>query len=168
MKESSKTAAALLLAALTFCLCGCVRDERFDYSELNVRIGELGERYRMDETKLYFSDDVYYYYYSLTEENDILLTLKEDETKRLERITLTCDETDTAAADDFYALAILLARVFIPGADIAALREETCMDDPAELKAKTICTYASGAYRASLFASGNVRCFMLFYERNKE
>ena len=165
MKKTSKMPAIALLLALTVCLGGCVRDERFDHSELNVRIAEQNEKYRMDETRIFFSDSVYYYYYSLSGENDMLLTLKEDETKRLERITLTYDETDKDAAADFYALAAILAGVFIPRADLTALRAQTCMDDPAALKAKTLCTYSAGAYKASLFAAGDIRCFMLFYEK---
>ncbi len=114
---------------------------------------------------MYFAVGVYYRTLSINKEEDTLLTLKEDETGRLQRITLTlCSPYGGAGSDIFREYALALAQAFIPAADLSRLREETGLDDPEALRAHTLLQYRQGvSYRASLFGTDVSVSFVLEY-----
>ena len=165
MKNMRIFAVIPLLFALLLPFAACAKEKRFDYSELNLRLTALMPAAAIDESALFYADGIYYYYYTLASEHDTLLTMKEDASGRLERVTLTADETAlNTAFDSFRTLSLALAEVFIPEADTEALRAGVSFDDMEYLSAHTLCTYTQGFYKASLFLTSQTVCFMLLYE----
>ena len=159
-----KTALFALILALALPFCGCTRDKRFDYTELDLRLEELAPQFAFRCEDLFFADGVYYCYYSLGAPNDALLTAKEDADGRLDRITLTlaAPPTDPRFAD-FRAFALALAEIFIPEADTAAICEKTKLDAPAAMLEQTLGCCRSGFYSAAAFAAPEATCFILQY-----
>ena len=88
-KRLLKYAACGLMLTLALPLTGCVKDKRFDYTELNVRLEETAPQFTFTYTDLFFADGVYYCYYSFSAPEDALLTMKEDQDGKLDRVTLT-------------------------------------------------------------------------------
>ncbi len=163
-KTILKIAAAALILSILPPLCGCARDKRFDYTELNVRLREIAPQYAFTYTDLFYADGVYYCYYSFTEPEDALLTMKEDADGRLDRVTLTLAAPPTdprwETCRDF---ALILAEIFIPEADTEAIRAETRLDDPAAMLEHTLSTYTNGFYSAAAFAAEPAVSFILRY-----
>ena len=164
MKKTSVIAFAALAALFPALLCGCVKNKRFDYSELNLRLRKTAPAFCFDETSLYFHDGAYFCFYSFSEDDDILLALNEDENGKLDRITLTLrGATDAAARDSFCAFAAALAEVFIPEAETQRLLEETGLYDPVRARAHTLLTFTQGFYSAALFSTAMGETFLLEY-----
>ena len=154
---------ALLLAA------GCVKDKRFDYSELALRLAQIDETYAFSESDLFFADGIYYCYYSLGAADDTLLTMKEDADGKLDRVTLTLSAPPTDARyGAFRDFALTLAEIFIPEADLKALREKTNLDSPEALLKKTVSYYTNGFYSAAVFAARQGTCFVMKYSTEYE
>ena len=163
-KKLQKGAAWGLILLLLLPLAGCVKDKRFDYSELNFRLRETEPRFTFADTDLFYADGVYYCYYSLGEAEDALLTMKEDAEGKLERVTLTLAAPPTDPRfDDFREFALALAEIFIPGADTEAIRAATNLDFPAVLLQQTLSTYCNGFYSAAAFACEPAVSFILRY-----
>ena len=168
-KIMPKLTAAGLILLLLIPFSGCVRDERFDYSELNLRLAELGERFSFDEETLFFADGVYYCYYTLGEPEDALLTMKEDADGKLDRVTLALAAPPTDARYGIFKdFALALTEVFIPNADKEAIRAQMHLDAPDEMLARTLSSYGNGFYSASVLAVPQGVCFMMEYSVNYE
>lgn len=109
-----------------FLLSSCKKADRFDISELSLRLGEVNESYSFDYENIFYSDEIYYIYYSFFEENDMLLTAMEDEDGNLIRVSLgiweTADEVSVAAYKDFCQA---LTDVFVSEKERKGLVEET-------------------------------------------
>ena len=153
-----------MLAALLLCLplASCARNVRFDYSELNIRLREADDAFCFRETELLYADSTYYAFYAVNGEDGMLLTMRGDETGLLDRVTLTLDADAKEAAGTFVSFAEALARVFIPGVDMDALREKTGLPDAASgafdgLFRGIPGRYETGFYRAELIP-GNEGC----------
>ena len=163
-KKLYQTGAVLLAVLLALPLFGCVRDKRFDYSELNLRLRERSPAYGFAEADLFFADDVYYCLYTLEQPDDVLLTMRQDAEQKLVRVTLTlAAPPEDGRFDAFRQFALALAEVFIPDADTDALRESLQLDDPAGMRQKTLCEYTQGFYSASAFAAEKAVCVILRY-----
>lgn len=89
MKKNKKTVMCLLLAFLCVLFSGCTRSERIDYSELNRRLKKEDKAFSFSEKDVFFRDGVYYAFYSVLSEEDMLLTMKENDEGRLTCVTLT-------------------------------------------------------------------------------
>lgn len=164
MKIFKKSVNFIVMMSLILGLSSCVKDKRFDYSELNIRLKNVSPEFVFDETELFYSDSVYYIYYSLNSENDMLLTLKEDEKMKLERITLTLDaEKADMSGETFKKFALTLADIFIPELNVNALIEATGIDDVSSYTTDIMKSFSEGFYKAVLFCSGEAACFMLLY-----
>lgn len=163
-KKLQKGVAWGLLPAILLSLAGCVKDKRFDYSELNYRLREKAPQFSFRETDLFYADGVYYCYYSLGETEDTLLTMKEDAEGKLDRVTLTLAAPPTDARfEDFRNFALALAEIFIPAADTEAIRAAANLDSPALLLQQTLSTYSNGFYSAAAFAGEPAVSFILRY-----
>ena len=164
MRFLQKLTVFFLIPSILAACCSCVSDKRFDYSELNIRLGKSAPRYVFSESGMFCSGGVYYCYYSLNAENDMLLTLKEDEKGKLNRISLTLDiESFEESAGDFSLFSLALAEIFIPDADMDSLARETGIKDFSLYSSDVMKSYAQGFYKAALFGSREAACFMLFY-----
>lgn len=159
-----KTAALSVITALVFSFSACVKDKRFDYSELNLRLGKEAPEFVFDENGLFCSDGVYYVFYSLCSEDDMLLTLKEDEKGRLTRVCLTLDaEKAEKGADAFSRLSLALAKIFIPELDTVKMLEETGLGEFTAGGGDGMKSHVYGFYTAVLFKCEEGACFMLTY-----
>ncbi len=163
LKKAQKYAIFVLLPALLLA-SGCVKDKRFDYSELALRLAQIDAAYAFSDSDLFFADGVYYCYYSLGQADDTLLTVKEDAEGKLDRVTLTLSAPPTDARfGAFRDFALTLAQVFIPEADLKALREKTNLDAPGALLKQTVSYYTNGFYSAAVFAAAQGTCFVMRY-----
>ena len=168
LKKAQISVVFLLLSALLLS-AGCVKDKRFDYSELALRLAQADEAYAFRESDLFFADGIYYCYYSLGEADDTLLTMKEDADGKLDRVTLTLSAPPTDARyDAFRDFALTLAEIFIPDADTEAIREKTNLDAPEALLKQTVTYYTNGFYSAAVFAAQQGTCFVMRYSTTYE
>lgn len=105
----------LLFIIFAFCCCSCTREDRFDYSELSIRLEKQNDAFAFNDENIFYSQQVYYTYYSFDGEDDVLLTAKEDTDGSLIRITLSvwgsASEKTVSAYLDFCSA---LKTVFIP------------------------------------------------------
>lgn len=152
----------IMLACLSL-FSGCRRNSRFDYSELSRRLGEVNESFSFRESDLFFSDGTYYVYYGFTAENDMLLTLKEDETGLLSEVTLSLDGDCPDAVPIFRTFSLVLADLFIPDVDGTALAAELGLDIPDEILSARTARCACGFYRADFFGTEQGAVFALKY-----
>ncbi len=168
LKKAQKYAIFVLLPALLLA-SGCVKDKRFDYSELALRLAQIDAAYAFSDSDLFFADGVYYCYYSLGQADDTLLTVKEDAEGKLDRVTLALAAPPTDARyEAFRDFALALAEVFIPNADKEAIRAQMHLDAPDEMLAHTLSSYGNGFYSASVLAVPQGVCFLLEYSVNYE
>ena len=159
-----KTVVFLLIPALALPLAGCVKDKRFDYTELNLRLASLAPAYAFEITDLFFADGVYYCYYSFSQPEDALLTMKEDGDGRLERVSLALAAPPTDPRfEQFREFALALAAAFLPDADPADVSEKTALDAPEAMLEHTLCRWTDGFYAAASFAAAQATCFILTY-----
>ena len=164
MKKAKIIVKTLLAGLLIAALCGCVRNKRFDYSELNLRLRETAPAYCFDDTSLLFDGEVYFCCYSFAGDNDTLLTLKEDKTGFLERITLTMNSPPgNEGYEAFQSFALALAQVFIPDAETNRLCEETGLFDTCLLRENTLLTFSQGFWSAALLGTDVSVTFILSY-----
>ena len=158
MKRRRMAALPLLLAALL--LGACRREARFDFLELNARLRAADKSFCFPEDAVFYKDGTYYVYCSLQSENDALLSMREDEDGRLDRISLTLTAEDRDAAQRFAAFSRLLAGLFIPDCDLDALCAQTGLDDAA-LFQETMRAFTQDRYTAVLFGSQTAACFFV-------
>ncbi|MCH5197619.1 MAG: hypothetical protein J1E34_01825 [Oscillospiraceae bacterium] len=164
MKIIKKIVIFAVILSVVLSFSSCVKDKRFDYSELNIRLKKDAPEFVFDESEIFFSDSVYYVYYSLNSEDDMLLTLKEDERMKLERITLTLDSKKAEeSGETFRKFALALANIFIPELNESALIDATGINDVSSYTSDIMKSYTEGFYKAVLFCSGEAACFMLLY-----
>ena len=164
MKNTRKYSFLSLIVSFSVLFCGCVRNKRFDYSELNLRLSRTAPEFCFDDASLLFDGEMYFCFYSFSGENDTLFTLKEDETGFLERVTLTTDgPPGREGYEDFQSFALALAQVFIPDAETDRLCKETGLYDTPLLRENTLLTFTQVFYSAALLATDVSVTFVLQY-----
>ena len=157
-----RRSAALLCAVLL--PAACSRPAQPDLTTLRREIKKEAPRFEIAPDALFFSNSVFYYFYSLHDDNDLLLTLKEDDRRKICRITLTAKRNSPAAAEDLPVLGELLARLLIPGCDLLALREATGLWEPPAQTPENgapASFYRTGHYRAALYTGERALCFII-------
>ena len=92
----------------------------------------------------------------------MLLTMREDDEGKLDRLTLALGEKQ--AAGDFMLLASALAQIFIPGADTAAIDAETGFLQPSAVLGNGVGVWREGFYSLSLWASPDMPVVVLEYD----
>lgn len=75
-----KTLSFLLIFFVCFSFFACRRENRFDFSELMLRLERSDDRIIFDTDKSFFSKGEWFTFLSVTEEDDIIISAKEDET----------------------------------------------------------------------------------------
>lgn len=157
MKKSKQVGVVCLILAAVFLLPGCSRAVFVDISELNRRLSRIDPAYRIDESALFFQDDVYFYYYSLAADADTLLTVRQDADKRVVRLTLTFDrQAHPWGTDAYRALVRALCESYFPDADLATLAAELHLDDDEAMGASKYYVCELDGFRAVLFGEGTV------------
>ena len=76
MQKKEKLCSLFLVLLLALPLAGCVKDKRFDYSELNIRLQKADPAFAFDETSMFFAENVYYCYLSLSDEEELDAAIK--------------------------------------------------------------------------------------------
>lgn len=118
-----------VLLVMVFVLCaGCTAPQRFGMQELSRRLEEQNERYAFSLDAVTLYNEYYHIPFSLEQEEDLLLSCKEDENGQLTQLLLTA-EKDTAPTDDFLTLSQLLLEIFcnVSEYEAAAMAEEAGM-----------------------------------------
>lgn len=117
MKKFIKKSIIMLLGALLMLFSGCTRSERADYSELNRRLAKEDKAFCFNENDVFFRDGVYYAFYSVLSDDDMLLTMKENDDGRLTCVSLTSSGNEAAGEESktvFSRFAAALTRAFVP------------------------------------------------------
>lgn len=116
----------LLCFMLIISVSGCKKDERFDLSELKIRLENADEKYSFSYEDIFYSDAVYYIYYSFRSENDVLLTVKEDSNLNVIRISAAVWSTaDESTVSEYEIFCEELTRIFVSEKEREGLIEET-------------------------------------------
>ncbi len=149
---------ALLLASLLL-LGACQKEARVDFPELRARLSAADKRFRFPAEAAFFADGAYCVYCTLPGGETVLLTMREADDGKLDRVALTLAAADAGAAAEFADLALTLAACFIPDCDLAALRGQTGLDGP--LFDETSQTYTQDRFTAVRFGSALAVCFFI-------
>ena len=132
----------------------CKREDRFDLSELNIRLERADKKYTFDYENIFFSDSVFYIYYSFAEENDVLMTVKEDSELKLIRISAalwrTANEESIAEYERFCEV---LTQVFVSEKQREGLLEETGLFSDGVLFSDFVSVTEKTDYTARAFSS---------------
>ncbi len=143
-----------LLAVILMLCAGCTASQRFGMQELSRRLGEQNERYAfsLDGVSLY--NEYYHIPFSLEQEEDLLLSCKEDENGQLTQLLLTA-EKDTAPTGDFLAFSLLLIEVFcnVSSYEAVALAEQAGLTGEDVLFADHTGTAETGRYSFTFFST---------------
>ena len=145
---------AVILAFVLLLCVGCSESTRFGMQELSRRLAQQDEKYAfsLDNVSLY--NEYYHIPFSLVQEEDLLLSCKEDADGNLTQILLTA-EKDTAPTADFMRLAELLIAVFfgVKEQNAKALAEEAGMADESVLFTDFTGTAKNGRYSFTFFST---------------
>lgn len=101
----------LLCLFVTAGLQGCTHSQRFGMQELSRRLGKQNESYAFSIEGASLSNGFFHIPLSLQQENDLLLSCKEDADGQLLQVLLTAAK-DTAPTQDFLSLSRCLTAVF--------------------------------------------------------
>ena len=163
-----------VLLSILFLFSACTAPPQPDLFYLLDQIEKEAPQYAIPPDALLFRNGVYYVCRSLREENDLLLTLREDERGKIDRVTLTARRGAATAKEDLPAFSVLLARLLIPGCDPEALQKELGFETAAgaapsgsgEIAGSPASFYRCGRYRAALYTGRYACCFII--ERRAE
>lgn len=107
----TKRCLAVLLATVLLLCAGCTQSRRFGIQELSRRLGSMNELYAFSLEGAALSNGFYHIPFSVLQEEDLLLSCKEDADGQLLQILLTAEKT-TAPTADFIDFSLLLTQVF--------------------------------------------------------
>lgn len=145
---------AVILAFVLLLCVGCSESTRFGMQELSRRLAQQDEKYAfsLDNVSLY--NEYYHIPFSLEQEEDLLLSCKEDADGNLTQILLTA-EKDTAPCADFLHLACLLIEVFfgVNANEAKQLAEEAGMTAESVLFTDHTASAKKGRYTFTFFSS---------------
>ena len=157
----------LCLCFFALLLPACTPLQQQDVVTLRAQIQKEAPEFAFNADDLFFRDGCCYCYYSFYDENDLLLTMRENENKKIDRVTLTARRDSPAATEELPAFALLLARLLITDCDAAALEEATGLRalcagaPPAAGDGSPAAYYDCGSYRATLFTEKYAFCFLI-------
>lgn len=116
----------VLCFTCVFLMPSCKKEDRFDLSELRIRLEATDEKYSFCYDDIFYADSVYYIYYSFCEENDVLLTVKEDSGLKLIRISVALWNTaDENTVWEYEKFCEVLTEIFVSEKEREGLIEET-------------------------------------------
>lgn len=146
---------ALILCILCiFPLSSCKKEDRFDLSELKIRLEKINGKYSFDYEDIFFSDSVFYIYYSFAEENDVLMTVKEDSELKLIRISAALWRTENEESlAEYERFCEVLTQVFVSEKQRDGLVEETGLFSDGVLFTDFVATVRKTDYTARAFSS---------------
>ncbi|MBE6812404.1 MAG: hypothetical protein E7523_05930 [Ruminococcaceae bacterium] len=144
-----------LFLAITLVLCaGCNAPRRFGMQELSRRLEQQNERYAFSLDGVTLYNGYYQIPFSLMQEEDLLLSCKEDEKGQLTQILLTAEQ-ETAPTDDFLAFTQLLIASFcgVSEYEAAAMAEEAGLTGADVLFSDHTGTATKGRYSFTFFST---------------
>lgn len=98
---SKKLISLLLIFSFAFSLCACEKPVRVDFSELLLRMKKELDEYSFDITDALYSEGQWFLFINAKEENDILITAKEDENRYITQLGISVMNTESDASQDF-------------------------------------------------------------------
>ncbi len=135
-------------------MSSCKKEDRFDLSELNIRLGLADEKYSFNYEDIFYSDSVFYIYYSFCKENDVLLTAKEDKELKLVRISAAVFSTaDESTLMEYEKFCEILTDVFVSAKECEGLIEETGLFENGVLFTDFLSVTEKTNYTARAFSS---------------
>ena len=137
-----------------FILPSCKKEERFDISELKLRLEKTDEKYAFNYEDIFCSDSVFYIYYSFCEENDVLLTVKEDSALKLSHVSAAVWSTateDTLA--EYEKFCEVLTELFVSEKERDGLSDETGLFSEGVLFTDFVSCVQKTDYTARAFSS---------------
>ena len=143
----------LLVLPAVFFLSSCAAGERFDYSELNLRLKKRAPEFVFSEERLFLANGVWYAWYGEEGEETMLLTMREDEEKNLDRLTLALCRPTPGNVADFIRLASVLTEIFIPNAAAEEIGDAVGFTSPEVVTGDVLRQWKKGFYRAVLWGS---------------
>ena len=157
--------AAALFCALFLCaaLAACTREFRPSPAGLLREIEKRAPQYALADRPLYLKDGAFFIFYSLHEPDDLLLTIRTDDTRKITGVSLAAQTGSAAAKEDLQPFSVLLADVLLPGCDLKALSAQTHLDDLPKPPDAVVNAYKSGNDLSVLFRGETALCFFITY-----
>ncbi len=143
-----------IILILLFLCAGCSAPSRFGMQELSRRLTEKNELYEFSLNGVTLYNGYYHIPFSIAQEQDLLLSCKEDEKGQLTQLLLTA-EKDTAPTDDFLSLTHLLIEIFcnINKYDAAAMAQDAGLTGEEVLFSDYTGTAEKGRYSFTFFST---------------
>ncbi len=146
--------ALVLCFVCVFLLPSCKKEDRYDFSELAIRLKQADEKYAFDYEDIFYSNSVYYIYYSFCEENDVLLTVKEDGDLNLIRISAAVFNTENEETlAEYRNFCEVLTEVFVSEKEREGLVEKTGLFGAGVLFTDFVSVTEKTNYTAQAFSS---------------
>lgn len=137
-----------------FLMSSCKKEDRFDLTELKLRLEEADEKYSFSYEDIFYSDSVFYIYYSFCEENDVLLTVKEDKDLRLVRISSAVWNTaDENTLNEYRKFCETLTDIFVSAKESAGFIDETRLFEDGVMFTDFLSVTEKTNYTARAFSS---------------
>ena len=144
----------ILCFVCIFLMSSCKKEDRFDLTELKLRLEEADEKYSFSYEDIFYSDSVFYIYYSFCEENDVLLTVKEDKDLRLVRISAAVWNTaDENTLNEYRKFCEALTDIFVSAKESDGLIDETRLFEDGVMFTDFLSVTEKTNYTARAFSS---------------
>ena len=160
-KKTSLSALLLPLAVILACFCGCSVSRAETPAALLRAVAAKNPAYAFAPEDLFYKDGVYYAFYSLHAPDDLLLSLRVDETQTVVRAAVTAKTGSEAAKRDLAPLGTLVAALLLPESDPDALAAATGLALLPDPPPDVLNEYPCGSARAVLFRGKTALSFFV-------
>lgn len=141
---------------------GCAASGDQTPASLLRALGKTDPAYAFPAESLFYKDGTYFAFYSLHEENDLLLTLRTDERRRVRRAAVTAQKGSEAAGRDLAPLGLELSRLLLgETCETDLLSVATGLALLPQTPADALNTYELHGDRAALFCGEHALCFFV-------
>lgn len=148
-----KNLSVLLIFSVLLCFSGCHRENRFDFSELMRRMESFDERIVFDTQKAFFSKGEWFVFLSVAEEDDIIVSAKEDEnTGYITSVSVSTVNTGKESDSKvFLDVCVAAADAFIFGTDKKDALEGVGLFNENVIFSENTYFYETGRFNLSFF-----------------
>lgn len=150
---------------LTLLCTGCTMSRRFGMQELSRRLSEYDERFAFSLEGVSLSNEFYHIAFSFQQEEDLLLSCKEDADGQLLQILLTAEKNSIPTAE-FLAFSQALVGVFFGISEFRATQvlHEAGLTDESVLFTDYTGAASQGRYSFTFFSTPLSVTAMLAYD----
>ncbi len=149
---TKKLLCLLFIFPLVLSFVSCTKPARIDFSELLLRMEKDLSLYELDIEDAFFSEGQWFLFVSAVAQDDILITVKEDENSFLTDVGISAINTgDDKIAEVYVSFCKAACNAFVFDADGAALLEEAGVLESNAVFSDKVSFSEDGRFKVSFF-----------------